>query len=530
MPYTDYVPVLGGMVKYTEKIVNGHFELTAEAVDPFTRRSLGYPTKRVVCRSKDELAVKKEQVVARAASMVRRPKKGFQAKGSETLPRSESTLREAFEALSINDPRIVQYWAKESTRKFGFRTFRHSVLPYIEEHNGILTRSEVEEFYKLRKKESGETKRSRNNIASHESNATWALRAAKVIYDVLREDCPSLPYIDFSPVHRGKPIRTEQVKALPESVRQSFSRYLEAHLEAEPLYVRGAVLMFDAAARTGEAAAVRAPMVANYVEYGVLYIRGQEKDGCVLPYPKTRAGYRNVTLSFWGITMVQRCNQLIRDYDDADRAPLRSAELSAWVRAALIACGVDSAMFDAWERLTIAEPDYNDDMHRCTDSRAYILRRDRSVRWLSICGISQADVDYYLGHATGRTSAEASNFKMPEHHRRNAQLLENYVYNPAISRHPYLHPIVLGASLPSVSYGPACGYAYRVEGDNPQTLTISGVTCEVGTAITLRVPKGIVPRMQQISLPRSAAANPGPAIGKQAKQYLQVSKEEDHHD
>ena len=525
---TEFIPILGGMVKYTQKEESGRYKLTAVAVDPATHRTNGRTPNRIIAQSEAELPIKKDQVISRARKILydeqKRPR--FRSPAKKRDPTEASPIRDAFCDLRRDDPRLKQFWFKDSTIKSGFGAFQYKILPCLEAQDGNLTRADVVELYEQLKAKAGQTKWSKTNVSSHETNAAWALRSAFVIYNILREDHPEFPYIDFSPVRRGKRILLEQAKVLPETVRQNLVKYLEDHLETEPWYVRATVLMFDAAARTAEAAAIYAACVQVFGDFAVLFIRSQLIDGEIRPYSKSRAGYRDVTLSFWGKTMVCRCNQLIGDYDAPKPEIKRTAELSAWIKKALKECGLEKAFEEAAERLLIEEPDFNDDGTRCYDIHAYILRRDRSVRWLNICGISPADVDYYLGHANDLSTAEVSNFKTPEYHRHNALLLENYVYDPAITRQSFLCPALVSKESPELSFQPTVANAFLVRGEGLVDLLLSGITSEVGTSTVIIVPKGIIPHIITFTSPRGAIATGRPVIGRQALPYCMAKLKE----
>ena len=239
--------------------------------------------------------------------------------------------------------------------------------------------------------------------------------------------------------------------------------------------------------------------VELYERFGVIRVRFQEKYGLRCSLLKTEAAYRNVTLSFWGKTVVQKCSELLAG--ECGEGPyLTAKQLRGWITDALCDCGITEAYMQATRKLMDEEPDYESDGLRSRDIVAYILRKDCCSRWLNICGLQSADVDYLLGHITALSNIHKANYKSLSYHRALAEKLENYIYDPALSAHPYFAPIRLAAGEKRDI--PPSGAVSIGRGDSGRgELKIHFTAREVGAIVELRVPKGCVPKVELRTLP-----------------------------
>ena len=514
----------GLKIKLLETAKNGVFKLSAYVVDPVTLKNLSNSPKTTQFRHEEDRAIKTAGLINKTCDDWRR--KHRNSNGGSTKNATDDLLkskaRAAFEKLDFKDPFFTQRWGAASTRKNASVFFLRNTLPFIEDRmdDGI-TRADVEALSEDWLKKAQENGHTKSTVAQLRGKTNQHLQEADLIYCGMRMMDPALPEIDFSPFTTDKKIQSEMAKSLPESVRQKFTRYLEAHIETDPKPVRGAVLMYDAALRTAEAAGVKKTDFRFFESFAIVQVRYQEKDGERCRLLKTDAAYRNVTMSMWGKTMVEKCHERIAE-DDGDETCISADELRKWIKNALQECGLEEAFLQAARKLMDEEPDWeNGKMSR--DLVAYILRKDRTSRWLNICGLKSVDVDYLLGHELNLPKAKMPNFKTPEHHEDIAALLENYIYNPEISAHPYFSPVqMIPGDDKTVQPATAVSIVYR--GATRGNLRLSFSAREVGQVVEVRVPKNCTPKFTTVPMPRREQRDQ-PVIGAQADLF--IHKKED---
>lgn len=264
-----------------------------------------------------------------------------------------------------------------------------------------------------------------------------------ILLGYLREEHPEFPSFDLTGASLGgRAIPEEQIKALPEALCQYIRRELEARLEKEPCEVLGTVLMFDCALRTAEAAGIKLTCIHFYDSYAVIEVMYQEEDGSRIERLKTENAYRYVVSSYWGMTMLLRCCELLQSDPDDDRLLIRGSELSRWIRR-LLFCYDEAFVRDA-ERIEQTNPDRDDNGRPIYDVSAYVLRRNAASRWLNYDGLTHDEIDIMLGHKEKGTRPEV--YLMDEAQQREiAVKLERYVYNPDCTKNPAFCPIEVTA-------------------------------------------------------------------------------------
>ena len=319
------------------------------------------------------------------------------------------------------------------------------------------------------------------------------LDEAEAIYAAMRQEDPLLPAIVLSGDRKKQNIQQETIKSLPRAVRRRFARELGKRITTDPKLVFGAVLMWDCGLRTGEAAAVIYELDIRLIDEtcAVVEVEWQEKNGFRSAILKTKNAYRIVPLSYWGTTMLQRCVAAMPPSAESEKAPpnapLRKRNLSAWVRSVLSDCGCDEAFWDGILTEEQRNPDRDDDGNPIYDLSAYALRRDRCGIWRNVCGLTQIECDYYLGHAIKLSQRKRHDMRTTESLTLTAAKLERFVYDPLVSQNPYHKPIELrhGEDIESIAYE-----ASRLVNNTNTTLQIElDATAEiVGKPITLILP------------------------------------------
>lgn len=356
----------------------------------------------------------------------------------------------AFRQVAESEHPINPKWSID-TRQTALTYFSRHTLVFLGEFDDIeflssdreALKQEIFDSISDNARSQGIDRQMRQTLQKH-------LDEADAIYAAMRQEDPSLPAIVFSEGKRKARIQTETIKSLPRAVRRRFVCELEKRIATEPQMVFGAILMWDGGLRTGEAAAVIYSLDIRFIDEtnAVVEVEWQEKNGFRSAILKTKNAYRIVPLSYWGITMLQRClgampSACTKSRNQPLAAPLRKRDLSAWVRAVLADCGCDELFWQDMQTEEQRNPDKDDEGNPIYDLSAYVLRRDRCGIWRNVCGLTQAECDYYLGHAIKFSQRKRNDMRATESLALTAKKLERFVYDPMISQNPYHKPVEL---------------------------------------------------------------------------------------
>lgn len=273
------------------------------------------------------------------------------------------------------------------------------------------------------------------------------LSAIQQVYDACRRIDGDLPKLQIASFRKTK-IKNETCKSLPRQVRRCLVRKLQRLVKDEPLLVIATVIMFDIGSRTAEAAAVIPAIDIVDLDdgYKVLKVYFQEKAGKRSPILKSSNSYRIVPFSFWGITLIETALRYVPGgaYDAAgENAPLKKRELSAWIRDLLIECGLERKFIEKAREEETRHPDIGDDGKPIFDVEAYILRRDRASRWRNVCNLDSQTCDALLGHEIHVPKRKQIDYSSAAELLKIAPLMERYVYDHRISRHPGIRYVKL---------------------------------------------------------------------------------------
>ena len=308
-----------------------------------------------------------------------------------------------------------------------------------------------------------------------------------ILLKYLREDHPEFPAFDLTGASLGgRAIPVEQIKALPEAMCQYIRRELEARYITEPREVLCTVLMFDCALRTAEAAGIKSICIVFYDSYAVIVVMYQEEDGVRIERLKTDNAYRYVVSSFWAMTMIRKCLDVLKLASDDDTLLLRASDLSRWIRRLLIA--YDEAFVKEAERIEQTNPDYDDKGRPIYDVSAYVLRRNAASRWLNYDGLTHDEIDIMLGHKQKGKRPEV--YLMDEAQQKEiAVKLERYVYNPECTKNPAFSPVevIADSHIELEAYS-----AQRIvnAGDTPLCVHLDLIACCPNEEIEILVPSG----------------------------------------
>lgn len=368
--------------------------------------------------------------------------------------------------------------------------------------------------------------RSVGNQAELAASTYADLAAADNIYQFMRNAYPDLglPAISLTlPNHRRIGARKEQQKSLPEAVRQELCRYIEAHLDQEPRFCYGLVLMLCGGLRTAEAAGTR-PEKIEYEEcYGVVKVHAQEKEGKIDKILKREDSYRSVVIGIWACTILHQCVEEIcktaPDWEHDENASVcRAQDLSAWVYSRLRECGLSETF------VTAARKNYEEDVYYDAggqlgeDFSAYILRRDWASRARNICGYTSLEIDQQLGHKVTAPKSKRPNLKTVAEQKKLAGKAERYVYHTKITMNPRYHAVALKAAVCELipTYG---AINYRNTGNTPILVTLSFGAQENADAVQITAPRGAIRKTISTSRTDDAEQRQNrPIIGEQTKE------------
>ena len=241
-----------------------------------------------------------------------------------------------------------------------------------------------------------------------DSNVSQRLYEFQMIYNAMQFIDPSLPRIKvWTAGDRVTRIPNEQLKVLTDAQEIELRRRIEAIMEEDPVLTRAAAFMYSGALRAAEAASVTKIRIEDYGSFVAVWVLTQEQKGKIMEKVKSHSGFRRVILESWGSKMVRKCNALIAE-EDAKNAPVLAKKVSAWIRKQLIEIGVKT-----------------EDMEK-TDIAAHLLRRHRASIWRNICGFSQWEIDYLLGHKNPDKKYEKCDPKSEETMARWAEMISRY--------------------------------------------------------------------------------------------------------
>lgn len=266
-------------VHITYRHNNGTVVLRGYAVSAQTGiRISGSATKRRTAQSEAAVPAAERHLIS--AVMASLPRAATRPKNEGTKKKAEvdSPLGQAFATLKQAPGTLETRWNNAVLRRW-MEYYERNVLPQMDDlmlHEGI---SEGEDIYDILRQSLTEkvrkNGRSKGCDRGIRDTVDGNLSAAQIIYDACRRIEPTLPAIRLARPRRIR-CQKEQCKSLPWDVRRNLAQELRIRIKTEPLYVIGAVMMWDAGARTAEAAAV-IPEVD--ISSDNVYILWQEKRG-----------------------------------------------------------------------------------------------------------------------------------------------------------------------------------------------------------------------------------------------------------
>ena len=313
------------------------------------------------------------------------------------------------------------------------------------------------------------------------------LMRANILLHYLRKEHPEFPAFDLTKCSfLARAVPEEQMKYLPEPLCRYLTSDLDASVGSEPHLVLCAVLMYDGALRTAEAAGISIRCIAFYESYCVIKVLSQEKGGERIDRLKTDNAYRHVVLSYWAMTMIQRCLDVLNLGPDDELPLVRAEELSRWIRKILYK--YDSSYMENAEKIQRTNPDYDDTGKPIYDISAYVLRRNAASRWLNYDGLTHDEIDIMLGHKEKDQRPEI--YLLDETHQREiAAKLERYVYNPNCTKNPAFSPLEITPQY-KIDLEPYTMVKIVNTSDQPLRVHSDLTACCPTEAIKVRTPSG----------------------------------------
>lgn len=430
---------------------DGMYRLQAVLVHAKTlRRVEGARYKTLSATSSAELPSKRNILYGRVVNSLREKSR---TRGSRKPATVRQTTRYAEAFQHFMEERVPVPGWRESTRHGATTWFRENFIPLLEKHydNDDVVVIGGPALLEWKQEQRNKTAKHGNSEGDTTVSVTMArhFQQCAKIYECLCKIDPTLPPLNAEELFSssGSRVEIEQVKSLPEDIRQKLWRNLESRIEKEPNMVFATVLMADAGLRTSEAAAVFPSQIEYYDDFAVLPILCQERDGARDAILKTDNAYRLVCLSKWGRTMVKKCGSNMKIPADDSQAPIRSEELSPWILSMLKESGCTKEFLESVANAESLFPDKVRGMVKY-DPSAYLLRRDYASRCRNINGLNSEEIDYLLGHKPSNRVAkwQQRDFALLEELRAISYKLERYVYStvPEYTAHPAYSSITVG--------------------------------------------------------------------------------------
>lgn len=188
----------------------------------------------------------------------------------------------------------------EDTTKRAFHDFERVYKKHLKNYDesNPITEIDKQKIFNELVDEIRSSNRSKNNIATMEQTASQILFYANEVYQCLRNMNPMLPEMNLSMGSRGKGIKNEQLKTLPDEVRQKLCHALEDSLTENPAFVKAAVCMMMGM-RTSEAAAVISDDFTAFPDWCIIDVLYQIKKGERSAQLKTKNSYRRICGPKW---------------------------------------------------------------------------------------------------------------------------------------------------------------------------------------------------------------------------------------
>lgn len=412
-------------VTWTDNEARKPIVLRAYAIDAHNTRVDGSKTKKVVARTKAEIEFKIMQLRERVMKDLRLHSETSGVKRKREKTSAESHLASVIDYIEQHELEVSDNWGERYQRS-NLIYFRNHIVPFLSDRMDDWDEDEDVEALQKRIVDSIlKKKRSSGHSDTAMKTAEKYLTAADTIYQYLTSIDQSLPKLSLHPSGLGRGGQPEQLKSIPPQVRHKLAQRIVELVEEDPKMAVGAVLMYDAGLRPGEAAAVLPGQVVHSPSVTYVTVFYQAVDGKREPYLKTSNSYRLVPLTEWGKRLVCAAfDKLQLDPEETDKPLCNPDKLSKWLKKSLIELGVTD------ERVT-----------------GYVVRRDWASRVHAVCGLTTEEIDYLMGHDRKLPKRRMQEFRTEEGMAQIAMKMERYIIDPTVSKHPACTPYQVKHSM-----------------------------------------------------------------------------------
>lgn len=404
---------------------------------------------------------------------------------------SRTKIGNTFLLLKKSKRLFNKLWAESTTHSY-LTFYEKNVIPEIQyyEHSSDFGLVEFEDLVsKIARKTFSNGNFSGETLESAKNSVRLKLTYAYPIFSELRYMDPSIPdlHLKADDVLTNSRPKKEQVKYVPLWKLKKFRSLLEKDVEIYPKQVRGAVLMENVALRTSEAAGWTMALCQDFDHHLIIWVLVQEGNLLQNPHLKSKSGYRYTITDDWGTNMLKKCNEIIGD-EKTGIAPLSDKDLSEYVKEKLIEAGFSKEFISETSNELQATQGHG--QNRDIDVAAYCLRRIRASIWRNICGYTQNELDFALGHipVNGKKNYEDMwNVNVRE---RFSIKNRRFDLNPEVSQSPRYKPIEVNA-FKEMNIIPFNEYRFVNNGDKPIKFYLTAATAEYNESIIVTHKKNI---------------------------------------
>lgn len=422
----------------------------------------------------------------------------------------------ASQGVSADDPDRfkISFWSSwgESTTRTYLIYFEGRVLPVLDQilsENSGITHSDMEALRIQLEKKALESKKSLGDSTTAGQSVNKQLRAARIIYDAIREATSefALPFLPVVNRLESNLPGKEQIKAIPNEVRVRLAAMLLYCLEPTGLACGLAMMLFGGL-RTAEAAAPLFGEIAVHGDYATYTVSTQINDNKELdPVLKTTSAYRTVTFPYAFVAFYHKAVAFLKEKghsdDEIQQMPfvaehltdhIRPPKLSSYILDTLKCCGCTEDFLEQQRDYLKHYPDYDAQGRRVGDLSAYVLRRDYATRLSFICGVRMDVLDCLMGHK--RDDVKLLDLNSPDLQRDVFQALERFVFLPEFSKNPAFSPVIGEKSGGQVQQ--VVGIELTTEEDGGEVVLVLQAN-EPGQHLIIDIPNGVQVNDIQIS-------------------------------
>lgn len=468
----------GGEYRISGQLVDGEFNL------PLTQ--YGVPRKRLSVKRKEEIESGKLKVIGRLLESYREKKRTVAAAGKQPVGIFSDAYRQVVDKTTLEPS-----WA-ESTRDKMRAYLTRQVLPRMDSYGVGIADADMDEIMQELLAKANKNRLSYGD-SNTEVNVMHMLQSVNGMLQKLEEMNPTLPEVRFNIGKNLRRTNREQIKSLPNEIRDALAELLLKEVENTGLAL-ACSLMFCGGLRTSEAAAATLgefEIVDN--KYATYYVQYQISDkGERIQVLKTKQAYRQIVLPYFWVVLYQRrvCTLKTKGWSDDKIMKSRiaweledksSSVLSDYVKKLMQKAGCTPEMLEHVGLLMRKEPDVVDNV-RTRDVAAYILRRDWCSRFMDVCGADSKETDYRIGHSNKDVDYES--FLSDAASKRTAEIMERYVFHPNYTLNPGFAVVMLSEKK-WVGLGPNSAYRICAVADKPVRVEINIEGMEPGGEIRI---------------------------------------------